>query len=241
MALLIDFPRLRRNMVERQIAARGIRDDRVLQAMRTVPRERFVPDSLQEFAYEDSPLPIEVNQTISQPMIVAQMIALAGIGPESVVLEVGAGSGYAAAVMGQIAHRVYSIEWYAELARTAAERTAALGYDNVEISQGDGTLGLPEAAPFDAILVAAGGPRVPDTLRRQLRVGGRLVIPVAIDGHQVLTVVERTGEDSFTEAEHCAVVFVPLVGKHGWTEPQQRPQRRRSSDPPRPTGRSRVS
>jgi erythromycin esterase-like protein/protein-L-isoaspartate O-methyltransferase len=150
------------------------------------------------------------------------MIELARIGPDSVVLEVGAGSGYAAAVIGRIARQVYAIEWHAELAQAASERIAALGYRNVEISQGDGTLGLPEHAPFDAILVAAGGPEVPDSLRRQLSVGGRLVIPVAEDGYQVLTVVRRTGEDSFVREEHGLVMFVPLVGKYGWPGAERR-------------------
>ncbi|MEZ5668542.1 MAG: protein-L-isoaspartate(D-aspartate) O-methyltransferase [Alphaproteobacteria bacterium] len=207
---------LRERMVAQQIAGRGITDARVLAAMRAVPREAFVPDALREFAYEDSPLPIEADQTISQPLIVAQMIELAALGPESVVLEVGAGSGYAAAVMGRIAKRVHAIEWHDILARTAAERMAALGYDNVEIVQGDGTLGWPEKAPFDAILVAAGGPAVPDTLRRQLKIGGRLIIPVASDGYQILTLVRRTGPDTFAEENHGAVMFVPLVGEHGW-------------------------
>lgn len=234
MALAIDFAGQRRQMVRRQLEARGIRDSRVLRAMQEVPRERFVPEALQEFAYEDSPLPIAAEQTISQPMIVAQMIELAAIGPESVVLEVGAGSGYAAAVLGRIARQVFSIEWHAELAEAAARRMAALGYGNVEISQGDGTLGLPDKAPFDAILVAAGGPQVPDTLRRQLKVGGRLVIPVAADDHQVLTVVRRTGDDSYETEEHGLVLFVPLVGRHGWGDQPQTTRRRSLAPAGRP-------
>src|SRR5690606_13321462 len=145
--------RQRKTMIERQLAGRGIKNQRVLQAMGEVPREIFVPDRLQEFAYEDSALPIEAGQTISQPYIVAQMMELAEIGPEDTVLEVGAGSGYAAAVMSRLAKRVIAIEIHEVLVKKARERMEALGYDNVEIVLGDGTKGWPEAAPFDAILV----------------------------------------------------------------------------------------
>lgn len=166
-------------MVDVQIARRGVRDAALLDAMRTVPRERFVPDGLAEFAYEDGPLPIEAGQTISQPYIVAAMVEAAEIEPGSHVLEVGAGSGHAAAVLGQVAGRVVAIERHRELARSACARMSDLGYDNVDVREGDGTLGLPEEAPFDAILVAAGGLEVPDALQRQLKIGGRLVMPGA--------------------------------------------------------------
>ena len=165
-------------MVERQIAARGIRDERVLSAMREVPREAFVPENLREFAHDDTPLPISEGQTISQPYIVALMAEAAGIGPLDRVLDVGTGSGYAAAVLSRLAERVYSIERHASLAEAARQRLEALGYTNVEVRVGDGSRGWPEAAPFDAILVAAGAPDVPDALKRQLAIGGRLVIPV---------------------------------------------------------------
>src|SRR5690606_31030874 len=160
--------RQRKAMVERQLAGRGIKDERVLKAMGEVPRDVFVPDRLKEFAYEDSALPIEAGQTISQPYIVAQMLELAEIGPEDTVLGVGAGSGYAAAVMSRLAKRVIAIELHEVLVSKARERIKSLGYDNVEIVLGDGTKGWPQAAPFDAILVAAGSPVVPPALKEQL-------------------------------------------------------------------------
>lgn len=206
----------RHAMVERQLARRGIRDQRVLAAMGEVPREDFVPEGLKEFAYEDSALPIEAGQTISQPYIVAQMLELAEIGPDDTVLEVGAGSGYAAAVLGNLARRVIAIERHGALARKARERLAALGYDNVEIVEGNGTKGWPEAAPFDAILVAAGGAIVPPALKQQLNLGGRLIIPISGAVHQVLTRIRRTGSDTFDEESHGLVAFVPLVGAEEW-------------------------
>src|SRR5262249_52029020 len=157
-----------------------IRDERVLRAMRTVPRERFVDARLAAFAHDDSPLPIEAGQTISQPFMVAWMAEAAGIGPGDHVLEVGAGSGYASAVLAQLAASVHAIEPLALLADMARERLAALGCRNLQLRTGDGTLGWPEAAPFDAILVAAAGPEVPAPLREQLRIGGRLLMPLDI-------------------------------------------------------------
>jgi protein-L-isoaspartate(D-aspartate) O-methyltransferase len=232
-AATTDLARKRRRMVEAQIAARGVRSERVLQAMRTVPREAFVPDELAEFAYVDGPLPIGEGQTISQPYIVGLMAELADPGPDDKVLDVGTGSGYAAAVLSRIAARVYTVERHAALADTARRRLERLGYDNVEVRCGDGTLGWPEAAPFDAIVVAAGGPAVPGALREQLEVGGRLVIPVATDGAgQTLLVVRRTATDTFEEEDCGAVAFVPLVGEQGWREsghelPTERPERPR--------------
>jgi protein-L-isoaspartate(D-aspartate) O-methyltransferase len=204
-------------MVERQIAARGVADARVLQAMREVPREVFVSAEMAASAYEDSPLPIEADQTISQPYIVALMIEAAGVAPGDTVLEIGAGSGYAAAVMSRIAERVCAIERHAELADLARQRMERLGYGNVEVRQGDGTLGWPERAPFDAIIAAASGPDVPDLLIRQLRVGGRLVMPIgAPDAPQSLVRVIRNREDDFSRADLGPVRFVPLVGIYGW-------------------------
>ncbi|HEX7061814.1 MAG TPA: protein-L-isoaspartate(D-aspartate) O-methyltransferase [Woeseiaceae bacterium] len=202
----------RDEMVERQIAARGVRSGKVLDAMRAVPREAFVPENLREFAYEDSPLPIGSGQTISQPYIVACMIeALALAGGEN-VLEVGAGSGYAAAVLGQIAGSVWALERIPELADRAARTIGELGYDNVVIRQGDGTKGWPEHAPFDAIVVAAGGREVPDPLRQQLKIGGRLVIPVARDAlFQELVCITRRDEQEYSERSIAPVRFVPLV------------------------------
>jgi len=218
-----DHTQAREWMVQRQIARRGIHDPYLLEAMRRVPREEFVSSDMREFAYEDSPLPIEAGQTISQPYIVALMIEAAGIRPGDRVLEIGAGSGYAAAVMAQIAHKVFAIERHAELAELARQRFARLGYGNVEVRIGDGTGGWPEAAPFDAILAAAGGPEVPDVLRRQLVVGGRLVMPVGSTHSQRLVKVERQGEEQFSRDDLGGVMFVPLIGEHGWTENGRRP------------------
>jgi protein-L-isoaspartate(D-aspartate) O-methyltransferase len=206
----------RKRMVDDQIAARGIHNALVIEAMRTVPREQFVPEGLAEFAYEDSPLPIEAGQTISQPYIVALMIAVAEIQPTDRVLEIGVGSGYAAAVMSRIALRVHAIDRQEELAALARERMVRLGYDNVVIRTADGTNGWPENAPFDVILVAAGGPRVPQPLCEQLAVGGRLVIPVGDPDQQTLTRVTRTGADSYRTDDLGPVRFVPLIGDHGW-------------------------
>jgi protein-L-isoaspartate(D-aspartate) O-methyltransferase len=209
----------RDRMVERQIAARGVRDPRVLEAMHQVPREVFVAPGFEEFAYEDSPLPIADGQTISQPYIVALMIAAAKVKPGDKVLEIGTGSGYGAAVLSRIAAKVYTIERHAALAETARQRFARLGYCNIEVRQADGTLGWPEAAPFDAIIVTAGGPEIPETLRQQLKVGGRLVIPIGVIAReQQLVKVVRDGETEFHEEELGAVRFVPLVGEHGWPE-----------------------
>ena len=209
----------RERMVERQIAARGVDDQRVLDAMRQVPREAFVAPGFEEFAYEDSPLPIAEGQTISQPYIVALMIEAAEVKPGDRVLEIGAGSGYAAAVLGRIAAQVYTIERHGGLARSAQDRLARLGYRNIEVRCGDGTLGWPEAAPFDAIIVTAGGPEIPESLRNQLTIGGRLVIPIgSLSDEQRLVKVVRDGEHAFHEEDLGAVRFVPLIGEHGWSE-----------------------
>lgn len=213
----------RQAMVERQLAARGVRDARVLAAMGETPREAFVPESLREFAYQDRPLPIGCGQTISQPFIVALMIEAAGLAPGARALEIGAGSGYAAAVMGRIAERVYAIERIEELAAAAAERLRALGYVNVEVRAGDGTCGWPEAAPFDAILVAAAGPTAPPPLMDQLRIGGRLVMPLDEEPFgQRLVRITRRDADEFAKESLCGVAFVPLIGAHAWAEPTRK-------------------
>lgn len=206
----------RHRMVDRQIARRGVRDERVLAAMRTVPRDRFVPEHRRDEAYRDRPLPIGSGQTISQPYIVAVMIEALAAGPDDRVLEVGAGSGYAAAVLGRVAGEVWAMERHDALARTARARLEALGYGNVHVVTGDGTLGLPEHAPYDAILVSAGGPDVPRPLLDQLATGGRLVIPVD-DGHggQELVRLVRTS-DGMERSSLGKVQFVPLVGAEGW-------------------------
>lgn len=204
-------------MVDRQIAGRGVRDPRVLEAMRTVPREAFVSEHLAESAYDDSPLPIGEEQTISQPYVVALMTEALEIRPEDTVLEIGAGSGYSAAILSRIAAEVYTVERHASLAREAEERLARLGYANVHILHGDGTLGWPEHAPYDAIVVAAGGPAVPPALLDQLAEGGRLVIPIGPDPrNQDLVRVRRRAEGGTVRELLGPVRFVPLIGAQGW-------------------------
>jgi protein-L-isoaspartate(D-aspartate) O-methyltransferase len=218
-----DYRRAREQMVEFQMARRGIRDAGVLEALRQVPREEFVDPGFEEFAYDDGPLPIGANQTISQPYIVALMIEAAQLQPTDRVLEVGAGSGYAAAVMSRIAARVYAIERHAQLVEAARRRLERLGYKNIELRVGDGTRGWPEAAPFAAILVAAGGPEVPATLKEELAIGGRLIIPVGLQQfHQTLRKVTRLSETQYGEDDLGCVAFVPLIGEQGWPEDGRR-------------------
>ena len=210
--------RVRRlEMVKHSISARGVRDELVLDAMRKVPRELFVPEKLREFAYDDSPLPIEDDQTISQPYIVAFMAEALLLEGGEKVLEIGAGSGYAAAVLSEIAAHVYTVERIGRLAEAASERLADLGYDNVYVRHSDGTRGWPEHAPYDAIVVAAGGPQVPESLKSQLKVGGRLVMPVGSDQQvQELVRVTRVTETEYRSEDIADVRFVPLIGEEGW-------------------------
>lgn len=223
------FAHARDRMVQTQIARRGVQDPAVLAALRAVPRERFVEPGYEEFAYEDSPLPIGAGQTISQPYIVAVMVEAAEVKPGDTVLEVGAGSGYAAAVLSRIARRVTAIERHPSLAGAAQARLNALDYDNVEIHAGDGTKGWPAAAPFDAILVAAGGPEVPESLKQQLKIGGRLVIPVGrAEAGQTLLKVTRQSERAFATEDLGAVRFVPLIGAEGWNEKAPRVLKRQT-------------
>ena len=211
-----NFPRRRHEMVANTIVGRGVYDAAVVRAMRTVRRERFVPDDLAEFAYQDSPLPIGSGQTISQPYIVALMAAAAEIHPTDRVLEIGTGSGYSAAVLASVAHEVVTIERLPTLAARAREQLADEGFEKVTVAEGDGTLGWPAAAPYDAIIVTAGGPRVPAALREQLAEGGRMIIPIGEEaGDQHLLRVRRYG-DSFVEDDLGAVRFVPLIGDQGW-------------------------
>lgn len=213
----IDFSTQRQTMVDTQIRRRGLDAPSVLAAMRAVPREVFVPAYLRDSAYEDGPLPLLLGQTISQPYIVALMVDALALQPGQTVLEIGTGSGYAAAVLAQIAAKVYTVERMVELAQTAVATLSQLGIRNVEVRQADGTLGWPEQAPFDAIVVAAGGPQVPQALKQQLRVGGRLVMPVGADRHyQDLIRVTRQSECSFTTDHLTSVCFVPLIGEQGW-------------------------
>jgi protein-L-isoaspartate(D-aspartate) O-methyltransferase len=207
----------RHAMVQRQIVRRGVRDELVLEAVRSVPRENFLPANMREFAYEDSPLPIEEGQTISQPFIVALMSEALLLKGGERVLEIGTGSGYAAAVLARIADEVYTVERYSQLATKAAATLARSGFDNVHVLHGDGTLGWPDHAPYDGIVVAAGGPRVPEALKRQLKIGGRLVMPVGSSRElQELVRVTRVGEHDYQVEELLDVSFVSLVGADGW-------------------------
>lgn len=208
----------RERMVATQIEARGITDPFVLDAMRTVPRERFVPASLAECAYDDGPLPIGEGQTISQPYIVAVMTQAARIKPGERVLEIGTGSGYGAAVLSRVAAEVYTIERIGALAETARRRLSELGYANVHVLEGDGSLGWAEHAPYDAILVTAGAPRVPKTLLSQLVIGGRLIMPVGPHYGQRLVRVTRTDSHEYDHENLEAVAFVPLIGAEGLPE-----------------------
>jgi len=203
--------RARALMVEEQLASRGVEDARTLAAMRKVPRHLFVPPAVLDQAYDDHPLPIGHGQTISQPYIVAFMTEALGLRGGETVLEVGTGSGYQAAVLAEIAARVYTIEIVAPLAEEARERLRRLGYANVDVRAGDGYLGWPEAAPFDAIMVTAAAPRVPEPLKEQLRDGGRLILPVG-DEWQELVVVTRRGT-RYEERRVLPVRFVPMTGK----------------------------
>jgi protein-L-isoaspartate(D-aspartate) O-methyltransferase len=219
---MADFTRKREEMVERQIAARGIRNSHVLEAMAQVPRHEFVSPELVHLAYDDSPLPIGSSQTISQPYIVALMIEAACVSPGGKVLEIGAGSGYAAALLSRIAGQVVAMERQPELAASARERLERLGYANLRIIEGDGTTGLPAEAPFDAILCAASGSHVPDALLSQLTVGGILVMPLGQpESVQKLVKVTRRGEEDYEEEDLGPVRFVPLIGMEGWDDPKK--------------------
>jgi protein-L-isoaspartate(D-aspartate) O-methyltransferase len=221
-----EFSKLRKEMVENAIFARGVRSELVLNAMRTVPREAFLPERLSEFAYEDAPLPIEEGQTISQPYIVAFMTEALVLRGGEKVLEIGAGSGYAAAVVSEIAADVYTVERHGPLAEKAATTLADLGYDNVHVLHGDGTRGWPAHAPYDAIIVAAGGPTIPESLKEQLKIGGRLVIPVGPDQHvQELVRVTRISKSKYRREDLADVRFVPLLGEEGWAFEEAEPAR----------------
>lgn len=216
---LTDFAAEREAMVERQIESRGITDPKILEAFRSVLREQFLPAEYADLAYGDHPLPIEAGQTISQPYIVALMIKAAEIKPGDTVLEIGAGSGYAAAVMSRIAGSVVAIERQHDLVEIASGRIRRLGYDNVRIIEGDGTRGCPEEAPFDAILAAASGSHVPDTLIEQLAPGGRIVMPVGEPGWvQKLVKVTKGPGGKLIKEDLGGVRFVPLIGEEGWAD-----------------------
>lgn len=204
-------------MIREHLLGRGVHDPAVLEAMRKIPREAFVDEGMQELAYEDHPLPIAGGQTISQPYIVAYMTEALQLSGTDRVLEVGTGSGYAAAVLSRIVTTVHTVERLGDLARSARRRLEMLGYTNIIVHEGDGTLGWPEHAPYDAIVVTAGAPKVPKPLLEQLAIGGRLVIPVGSYSYlQSLMRVRRTGEHEYRDEELCDVRFVPLIGAAGW-------------------------
>jgi protein-L-isoaspartate(D-aspartate) O-methyltransferase len=216
-----EYQSLRTHMVETQIRRRGVTDPRVLQAMGRVPRHLFVSTYLREQAYNDYPLPIGEDQTISQPYIVALMTEALELTGSEKVLELGTGSGYQAAILGELAREVFTIERLASLADQARRVLKSLGYENVHVLTGDGTLGWPPEAPFDAILVTAGAPQVPQPLVEQLALGGRLVIPVGDQYSQTLTRVRRT-QDGLQHDYLGGCRFVRLIGKHGWQAAEDR-------------------
>ena len=212
------FELQRASMVDYQLRARGIGSPLVLEAMGRVPRERFIPERMKDCAYDDGPLPNGAGQTISQPYIVALMTEALDLEGGERVLDIGTGSGYAAAVLGCIASEVFSIERVRELADRAARTLAAEGFDNVRVRCGDGTIGWSEHQPFDGIIVAAGAPSVPESLKHQLAVGGHLVIPVGSEHSvQSLERITRLTENEFRTEDLGAVRFVPLIGEQGWS------------------------
>lgn len=213
----------REQMVARQIEGRGLRDPAILAAMREVPREAFVSERHRQFAYDDGPLPILEGQTISQPYVVALMIQMLYLKPEDRVLEIGTGSGYAAAILSRIASEVHTVERVESLVQYAQQNLAAVGYENVHVHHGDGTLGWPEYTPYNAIIVAAGGPQVPQALKDQLAVGGRLVMPVGSEQRaQRLVRLTRLDEDEYEQETLSHVRFVPLIGEQGWEKEERR-------------------
>ena len=214
---MTDYATEREAMVERQMRRRGITEPEILDAFRVVPREKFISEEYAHLAYGDHPLPIEANQTISQPYIVALMIQAARIKGGDKVLEIGAGSGYAAAVISRIAGKVIGVERQHDLVEVARERLQRLGYDNVEIVEGDGTRGCPDHAPFEAILAAASGSHVPDPLVEQLAPGGCIVMPVGEPGWVQELVKVTKQDDGILKHENLGGVrFVPLIGAEGW-------------------------
>jgi len=210
-----DFFSLRQQMAQEQLAAKGIRDQRVLEAVMAVPRELFVSENQRHLAYADTPLGIDCCQTISQPYIVGLMTELLRLQGDERVLEIGTGSGYQAAILAKLAAEVYSVERYPELASKAGEVLDALGLQNINITVGDGTRGQPEHAPYDGIIVTAAAPETPQPLLEQLTLGGRLVIPIGGRHHQMLKLIER-GEDDYHSRDVCGCRFVPLLGEYGW-------------------------
>ncbi|NQU95021.1 MAG: protein-L-isoaspartate(D-aspartate) O-methyltransferase [Candidatus Omnitrophica bacterium] len=211
----MDYDALRNRMVDEQLIPRGISNKRVLETFRKVERHKFVPQDLEGNAYEDHPLPIAGGQTISQPYMVALMTQCLDLKGHEKIMEIGTGSGYQAAILANLAKEVYSVERLKELAKSAESALKDTGYANVKIKLDDGTLGWEECAPYDGIIVTAAAPKTPDAYIKQLKIGGKLVIPIGPMFSQVLTVVEKKA-DASSVSEVCGCVFVPLVGKDGW-------------------------
>lgn len=210
-----DFFSLRQLMAQEQLAAKGIRDQRVLEAVKAVPRELFVSEKQRHLAYADTPLGIDCCQTISQPYMVGLMTELLRLKGDERVLEIGTGSGYQTAILAKLAAEVYSVERYPELASKAGEALDTLGLQNIKITLGDGTRGRPEDAPYDGIIVTAAAPETPEPLLEQLAGGGRLVIPIGGRHHQMLKLIKR-GKDNYRSRDVCGCRFVPLIGEYGW-------------------------
>ncbi|MCM8781139.1 MAG: protein-L-isoaspartate(D-aspartate) O-methyltransferase [Candidatus Omnitrophica bacterium] len=213
----MDYKVLRERMIKEQLVARAIKNKEVLNAFYKVERHKFIPEEFRGSAYADYPVPIGEGQTISQPFMVALMTECLLPSPQDRILEIGTGSGYQAAILAELVKEVYSIERFAELARTAEDTLRQLGYKNIKIRVGDGTLGWLEEAPFDKIIVTAASPEIPKPLLERLKEFGRLVIPLGDSFSQVLTVVEKQ-KDKLIKTEVCGCVFVPLVGKYGWRQ-----------------------
>lgn len=220
----IDYAQARQRMVRGQLAARGINDKRVLDVMNWVERHKFVPEGMKAYAYEDSPLPIGEGQTISQPYVVALMTQLLQLEGDEKILEIGTGSGYQAAVLAELAKEVYTIEILKNLGEEAQERLKGLGYTNIKVRIADGYYGWEEYAPFDAIIVTAAAQYIPQPLIDQLKVGGRLVIPVGDMNMQKLLLVQKQPGGKLKEYEVTGVLFVPLVGEHSKVEPKEEPK-----------------
>ena len=218
--MMLDFAQLRDDMVA-DLRRQGIRNKAVLQAMGTVPREKFVPESHLEYAYYNGPIPLPANQTISQPFVVALMLSALRLQPHFTALEVGTGSGYAAAVLSLLVKQVHTVERQEVLVTYAQTRLNEFGYANICVHLGDGTLGWPDAAPYDAIIVAAGGPTVPVSLRKQLRENGRLIMPVGSQKRQKLLLVWHKPNGHFGQKTLTPVRFVPLIGSEGWDGGEQ--------------------
>jgi protein-L-isoaspartate(D-aspartate) O-methyltransferase len=216
--MMNDFQHLRDLMVKNQLKRRGIRDERILDAFRTIPRHEFVPAAYQNLAYQDRPLPIGDGQTISQPYIVALMTELINPEPDHKILEIGTGSGYQAAILSQLVKEVFTIERHHVLFHKTAQLFETLGYTNIQPLHGDGSQGLPDEAPFDAILVTAAAPKIPNILLNQLKNQGKIVAPVGERTSQILMRWTKQADGSLTKEELSAVAFVPLRGEHGWLE-----------------------